>query len=52
MGSWASLAEVAFSPQPQSLNELDLFPPHAPALPADRRAHRAFGLQTRSEPMI
>ena len=51
VGSRASLAEVALSPQPQ-LDELGPIPTYSPAIPAGSRAHRAFGLQARSEPMI
>jgi hypothetical protein len=52
LGGSAALAEVALSPQPHALAVLGPFPPPAPALPAGRRAHRAFGLQARSEPVI
>ena len=50
--SRATLAEVALSPQPHSLDDLGEIPCHPPALPAGSRAHRPFTLQARSEPMI
>ena len=52
LGGSASLAEVAFSPQPHAFNDLGPLPPSAPALPAGGRAHRAFRLQACSEPVI
>ena len=52
LGGSAALAEVALPPQPHAVDELGPFPAPAPALPAGRRAHRAFGLQARSEPVI
>ena len=52
LGSSAALAEVALSPQSHALDELGPFPAPAPALPAGRRAHRAFGLQACSKPVI
>src|SRR5262249_61930689 len=52
LGGSASLAEVALPPQSHAVDELDPFPPSAPALPAGWRAHCAFGLQTSSEPVI
>src|SRR5262249_25486662 len=52
VGGSAALAEVALPPQPHALDELGPFPAPPPALPAGRRAHRAFGLPARSEPVI
>ncbi len=51
LGSSTSLVEVAFTPQPQ-LDELGPIPTHTPALSAGSCAYRAFGFQTRSEPLI
>lgn len=46
------MAQVALSPQPSSLVELEPLPTRAPAISAGSRTHRAFDLPARSKAVI
>ncbi len=48
--SRVTLAEVALSPQPPSLTELEHIPSPPPAVSAGSRAHRPFSLQDAANP--